>query len=89
MESYSTYEAKARFSEVLRKVRAGRRVIVTHHGKQVAEIRPVEPEPQTVAERLAQLERDGVVKPAAESGSHPSLTTRRRGALTRFLKSRD
>ena len=33
---YSTYEAKARFSEVLRLVRFGTPVIVTHHGKPVA-----------------------------------------------------
>ena len=89
METYSTYEAKARFSEILRKVRGGRRVIITHHGNPVAEIRPVEPGPQTVAERLAQFERDGVVKPAAEPRIRPSLATRRRGALARFLKSRD
>jgi hypothetical protein len=63
--------------------------MVTHHGKQVAEIRPVEPAPQTVAERLAQFERDGVVTPAAKPRTHPSLTTRRRGALARFLTSRD
>ena len=88
METYSTYEAKARFSEILRKVRAGRRVIVTHHGTQVAEIRPVEPAATTVMERLAQLERDGVVKPA-ESSSRPALASRRRGAVTRFLNSRD
>ena len=89
METYSTYEAKARFSEILRKVRGGRRVIVTHHGTQVAEIRPVEPEPQSVAARLAQFERDGVVKPAAEPATRPSLATSRRDGLARFLKSRD
>ena len=39
MDTYSTYQAKSRFSEIIRKVRGGRRVIVTHHGTQVAEIR--------------------------------------------------
>ena len=89
METYSTYEAKARFSEILRKVRDGRRVIVTHHGRQVAEIRPVEPEPQGLAARLAQFERDGVVKPAAAPATRPSLAARRSGALARFVRSRD
>jgi len=36
VDTYSTYEAKSRFSEIIRKVRAGRRVIVTHHGARVA-----------------------------------------------------
>ena len=89
METYSTYEAKARFSEILRRVRSGRRVIVTHHGRQVAEIRPIEPGSETVAERLAQFERAGIVKRAAAPATRPSLATRRRGALARFLTSRD
>ena len=41
--TYSTYEAKARFSEVLRQVRAGTTVTVTYRGEPVAEIRPIEP----------------------------------------------
>ncbi len=89
METYSTYEAKARFSEILRKVRAGRRVIVTHHGTQVAEIRPVERAAVSVVERLVELERDGVVKPAASKARPLPSPVRRTGALARFLKSRD
>ena len=43
MESvYSTYEAKTKFSELLRKVRQGGRVVITFHGEPVAEIRPIE-----------------------------------------------
>ena len=38
--TYSTYEAKARFSEILRRVREGRSVNITYHGEVVAEIRP-------------------------------------------------
>ena len=39
MESvYSTYEAKTKFSELLRKVRQGGRVVITFHGEPVAEI---------------------------------------------------
>ena len=29
-QTYSTYEAKARFSETIRKVRAGQRIIISH-----------------------------------------------------------
>jgi antitoxin (DNA-binding transcriptional repressor) of toxin-antitoxin stability system len=39
---YSTYEAKARFSEVIRKVRAGQRVVIAYRGAEVAEIRRLE-----------------------------------------------
>ena len=89
MDSYSTYEAKARFSEILRKVRAGRRVIVTHHGTQVAEIRPIEARSENLAERLARLEAEGAVTRATQPGTLPQPVARRRGALARFLASRD
>ena len=89
METYSTYEAKARFSEILRKVRAGRRVIVTHHGTQVAEIRPIEAGSETLAERLARLEAEGAVTRAKQPGTLPRPVASRRGALARFLASRD
>ena len=89
METYSTYEAKARFSEILRKVRAGERVVVTHHGTEIAEIRPIAPEPDVLEARLARLESDGVVKRATPATGRTSLVTRRRGALARFLASRD
>lgn len=89
VDSYSTYEAKTRFSEILRKVRAGRRVIVTHHGTQVAEIRPIEPATESLEARLARLERAGAVTRAAQPGALPRPVARRRGALARFIASRD
>jgi prevent-host-death family protein len=89
MDTYSTYEAKSRFSEIIRKVRAGRRVIVTHHGARVAEIRPVEAEPARLEARLEQFERDGVIERPADSERRTPLVARRRGALARFLASRD
>ena len=38
---YSIYEAKARFSEVIRQVRDGKTVTVSHRGEPVAEIHPI------------------------------------------------
>ena len=61
--TYSTYDAKARFSEILRKVRAGERVSITYRGKEVAEIRPVIEE-ETVEERLRKLEERGIGRPS-------------------------
>jgi len=86
---YSTYEAKAKFSEVLRKVRAGQRVLITFRGEIVAQMAPVEPAKQTLASRLEQLEATGVIGPPGKpSGGFPRFQ-RRPGALTRFLRSRD
>ena len=87
-DTYSTYEAKARFSEVIRKVRAGRRVVVTHHGVEVAEIRPLDKSPETLAERLESLARDGRVARAAGAPG-VRLIARRPGALARFLADRE
>lgn len=86
---YSTYEAKTRFSELLRKVRAGESVLVSYHGRTVAEIRPIEEE-QTFEERLDRLEAEGLLVPP----KHPPETkmqpvAQRAGALKRFLEARD
>ena len=90
--SYSTYEAKARFSEVLRQVRSGESVFITYRGAEVAEIRPIETN-QTMEEKLDRLERSGVLTPASKSASAPTGRLRpvakRKGALERFLESRD
>jgi prevent-host-death family protein len=88
VDTYSTYEAKTRFSEIIRKVKAGRRVIVTHHGVQVAEIRPVEKPPETLSQRIAALERDGRISRTAGRLNVPVIA-RRPGALARFLAERD
>jgi prevent-host-death family protein len=86
---YSTYEAKARFSEVLRLVRSGTPVTVTHHGEPVAEIRPIEQKPQTVDERLDELERRRILVRSREPPGPLAAVARRPGALERFLAERD
>lgn len=86
-DTYSTYEAKARFSELLRKVREGRTVTITYHGKAVAEMRPLDPEGGTAA-RLEWLRRRGVVVPGEGSETAWKPLARRPGALERFLEER-
>ncbi len=61
MATYSTYEAKARFSEILRQVREGKTVYISYHGETVAEVRPLE-EPADLRERLERLEEQGVLQ---------------------------
>ena len=50
---YSTYEAKAKLSEILRKVRAGQRVGISYRGELVAEVAPVVPARETLPEGQA------------------------------------
>ena len=89
---YSTYEAKARFSEVIRHVREGKTVTVSYRGEPVAEIRAIQRKPRTLEARLEELERRGVVVPAVSSGRTKTPLValgRRPGALKRFLDDRN
>ena len=86
---YSTYEAKARFSEILRKVRLGESVFISYRGEEVAEIRPIGSE-DSQEEKLRRLEAAGVLSsPARLTPSALEPVARRHGALERFLTSRD
>jgi prevent-host-death family protein len=87
-ERYSTYEAKARFSELLRKVRNGRSITITYHGEPVAELRPVAPAEGTEA-RIRRLVERGLVTPAPKGPHGLEPVVRRPGALQRFLAERD
>lgn len=85
--TYSTYQAKARFSEIMRMVRAGKTVAISYRGDPVAEIRPLEQQ-KTIEDRLDELERRGILvrsggvrKPFAAVAHVP-------GALDRFLSER-
>jgi prevent-host-death family protein len=88
-EVYSTYEAKSRFSEIIRKVRAGKRIVIAYRGEQIAEIRPLAAPPADLEERLRELERDGIITRAADRRTAWKPLARRPGALRRFLRSRD
>ena len=89
--SYSTYEAKARFSEVMRQVRAGKSVFISYRGEEVAEIRPIATE-EGLEEQLERLERSGVLSSGlgkTPTSSRLRPVAARHGALERFLKSRE
>ena len=87
--NYSICEAKARFSEVIRRVREGRTVTVSYRGEPVAEIRSIERRQQpALEERLNDLERSGsLVRPAIPRRTFQPVE-RRPGALARFLAER-
>lgn len=90
---YTLYEAKARFSELVRRVRAGERVTITYHGQPVAVMAPLAPRTgrPSLEERVAELERTGALsspdrKPAEVDWSP---LARRAGSLDRFLAERE
>lgn len=87
--TYSTYEAKARFSEIIRLVREGRTAQVSWRGKPVAEIRPIPQAAKSFEEHLAELERRGVIVPSSQPPGPIRPVARRPGALQRFLADRN
>ena len=86
--TYSTHEAKARFSELLRQVRQGKTVTISYRGEPVAEIRSIQHKPMTPEARLEELERRGIlVRPNGQRRSLKAVELRA-GALKRFLAER-
>ena len=86
---YSTYEAKVRFSEVLRHVRRGRAVTISYRGEPVAEIRPVQPSLLTMEKRLGKLELQGIISAPEKPGWRFPFIMHRPGALQRYLDERN
>jgi prevent-host-death family protein len=86
---YSTYEAKAKLSEILRKVRTGQSVGISYRGQLVAEVRPVEPPHENLEERIRRLESQGVLTPPGRPNRGIARVAKRPGALKRFLASRE
>lgn len=87
-DTFSTYEAKARFSEVLRRVREGRSVTVTYQGEPVAEIRPLNRSGGTSA-RMEWLRSRGVLTAPERGPRRFGVVAPRPGALERFLDDRN
>jgi prevent-host-death family protein len=83
-ETYSTYEAKARLSEILRKVARGRTIRISRRGEPIAEIRPLRREPVALEQRIRELRDQGVLS-APSPRQAGRLSPRRTGALRRFL----
>ena len=87
---YSTHQARARLSELLRHVRDSKTVTITYRGEPVAEVRPLEPEVQTPGESIAgpngmNTEAQGKA-PTFEEENHETMEERledfrRRGIL--------
>ena len=88
-QTYSTYEAKARFSEVMRKVRAGQRIVIAYRGEKIAEIRPIEGTEAGLEKSLGRLEDEGVLSRGRKPSGDLRPLAKKPGALARFLGSRE
>jgi len=87
--NYSTYEAKAKLSEILRRVRAGAHVTISHRGQAVAEVRPLYRTDRTIEAVLHELEEQGILSRHAAPGGPLGPLVRRPGALRRFVETRE
>ncbi|RLB58209.1 MAG: type II toxin-antitoxin system Phd/YefM family antitoxin [Deltaproteobacteria bacterium] len=89
-ESYSTYQAKAQLSKLLRQVRNNKKIVITHHGRPVARLVPFEEEEQDLEQRLRQLTETGIIEAGADDvDARFAPLGRSPGALDRFLAERD
>jgi prevent-host-death family protein len=86
--TYPVSEAKAKFTELLRRVRGGHVVRISWRGKEVAELRPLAAARESFGERLARFEDCGIVT-RPQRQFLPRTVARRPGALRRFLAERD
>ena len=86
----STYEAKARFSELLRAVRAGKSITVLYRGEPAAELRPLPPDEGLARVRLRALQERGQLQRAASAVEPlrpaPDWQRCRVGALRRYME---
>lgn len=87
--TYSLYEAKAKLSAIVRKVREGQPVIVTLNGEPVVEIRPIVGKNEGLESRMTNLAERGVLVRRESQPPRLKQIVRRRGALKRFLEDRD
>jgi len=86
---YSIYDAKTHLSEIIRRVRQDRSVVITDRGRDVARVVPIE-KAEGWKGRIEELERLGVLSeniPAVSGGI--AAVVRRPGAVKRFLDGRN
>ncbi|HSK77103.1 MAG TPA: hypothetical protein VLQ45_11640 [Thermoanaerobaculia bacterium] len=93
METYTIEEAEKNFEEILRKIRAGHRVLLVDEVGDFAEIRPLAPRALSgdpVEDALRELEEEGILSsPAVRPEGEITPIAVVPGALARFLASRD
>jgi len=93
MTRYSIEEAAAKLTEILRKVCAGEKAVLTEEGKDIVEIQPIQQGAKTgdpVEDALRELEEEGILSsPGTKPEGEIIPVAVQPGALARFLASRD
>ena len=84
---YPVHEAKAKLSEILRRVKRGRSVAISERGRVIAQVVPIE-RPHDLPSRLEELRSHGVLSRRRRKVRAVRVLTRKPGALRRFLRSR-
>ena len=69
MSEYSVADTKNRLSELLDRAERGEEVVVTRHGKPVAKITPIRPEPKRITPELMEWWDRNIVKPKKPFGA--------------------
>lgn len=88
MATYSIYEAKAKFSEVIRRVKKGESITITERGKPTALISYIE-EKEQPSERIQRLIAEGALIPAKKRFKVQRTGINIKGAVERFLADRN
>lgn len=78
MSEYSVADTKNRLSELLARAEKGEEVVVTRHGKPVAKITPVRPEPKRMATTDVEWLRKHRIHPKKGTESAVQLLSRMR-----------
>lgn len=86
--SYSIYEAEAKFSEMMQLVRSGTTVEITHDSEPVAEISPVGKAKVSIEEHFKDLEERGILIPVKGKRRPFKAIGERPGAVKRFIEER-
>lgn len=85
MTAYSTAEAETKLRDILRKVKAGERIVLLEDGEAVAEIRSVK---VAAEDTFRELEAEGILSLPIEPRGELAPLAVKPGALARFLESR-
>ncbi len=86
--SYSIFEAKAKLSELLRQVKAGREITINERGKPIARLVPLG-KTESIADHIDKLAMAGLAKKRTHFDWRSVYFEKRDGGLERFLKDRE
>ena len=88
-QQYSTAGVGAKSSDVIRRVRAGQRIVIAYRGEKIAEIRPIEGTQAGLEKSLGRLEDEGILSRGRKPSGDLRPLAKKPGALARFLGSRE